>query len=175
MPRRAACIVFVSSQMGHVGAVSRTVYCATKHAVEGLVKAMALELAPRGVRVVSVAPTFVRTAMTAAQLDDPEIGPRLLAQIPLGRSATPRRSRTPSSWLGFAAGGDDDGHEPARRRRLDRALTRSVSPCIARCLKHLTLDYVCIACKTAQARELGERTTVDLATLHTYVAREVTR
>jgi NAD(P)-dependent dehydrogenase (short-subunit alcohol dehydrogenase family) len=82
-------IVLISSQMGHVGAVRRTVYCATKHAVEGLVKAMALELAPAGIRAVSVAPTFVRTDMTASQLDDPSIGPGLLAQIPLGRWATP--------------------------------------------------------------------------------------
>jgi NAD(P)-dependent dehydrogenase (short-subunit alcohol dehydrogenase family) len=85
---RPGVVVFVSSQMGHVGAAERTVYCATKHAVEGLVKAMAVELAPDGIRVVSVAPTFVRTAMTAAQLDDPEIGPRLLGGIPLGRWAT---------------------------------------------------------------------------------------
>jgi NAD(P)-dependent dehydrogenase (short-subunit alcohol dehydrogenase family) len=84
---RGGCIAFVSSQMGHVGAVQRTVYCASKHAVEGLVKAMAVELAPDGIRVVSVAPTFVRTEMTAAQLDDPVIGGRLLGQIPLGRYA----------------------------------------------------------------------------------------
>jgi len=84
----AGSIVFVSSQMGHVGAVGRTVYCATKHAVEGMVKAMAVELAPDGIRVVSVAPTFVRTEMTAAQLDDPEVSGRLLEQIPLGRFAT---------------------------------------------------------------------------------------
>jgi len=84
---RGGCIAFLSSQMGHVGAVNRTVYCASKHAVEGLVKAMAVELAADGIRVVSVAPTFVRTDMTAGQLDDPVIGARLLAQIPLGRYA----------------------------------------------------------------------------------------
>jgi NAD(P)-dependent dehydrogenase (short-subunit alcohol dehydrogenase family) len=84
---RGGCIAFLSSQMGHVGAVDRTVYCASKHAVEGLVKAMAVELAADGIRVVSVAPTFVRTDLTAPQLDDPVIGPRLLAQIPLGRYA----------------------------------------------------------------------------------------
>ncbi len=92
-------IVFVSSQMGHVGAELRTVYCATKHAVEGLVKAMALELAPRGIRVVSVAPTFVYTEMTAAQLDDPETGARLRAQIPLGRPATPEEVADAVTWL----------------------------------------------------------------------------
>jgi NAD(P)-dependent dehydrogenase (short-subunit alcohol dehydrogenase family) len=85
---RPGCIVFVSSQMGHVGAPDRTVYCATKHAVEGMVKAIAVELAPAGVRVVSVAPTFVRTEMTSAELDDPARGPQLRAQIPLGRFAT---------------------------------------------------------------------------------------
>lgn len=86
--RRSGVIINVSSQMGHVGAARRTVYCATKHAVEGITKALAVELAPHGIRVVSVAPTFVRTEMTAAQLDDPDIGPALLAQIPLGHFAT---------------------------------------------------------------------------------------
>ena len=97
--RAGGCIVFVSSQMGHVGAVNRTVYCATKHAVEGLVKALALELAPRGIRVVSVAPTFVRTEMTAAQLDDPELATRLRAQIPLDRYATPGEVADAVVWL----------------------------------------------------------------------------
>jgi len=78
-------IIMISSQMGHVGAPQRSVYCATKHAVEGLSKALAVELAPAGVRVLTVAPTFVRTAMTEAQLDDPEVGPELLEGIPLGR------------------------------------------------------------------------------------------
>jgi NAD(P)-dependent dehydrogenase (short-subunit alcohol dehydrogenase family) len=78
-------IIMMSSQMGHVGAAQRSVYCATKHAVEGLTKALAVELAPEGIRVVSIAPTFVRTAMTAAQLDDPAIGPGLLSRIPMGR------------------------------------------------------------------------------------------
>jgi len=56
-------IINMSSQMGHVGAVNRSVYCMTKHALEGLTKAMALELAPHGIRVVSVAPTFVETPL----------------------------------------------------------------------------------------------------------------
>ncbi len=81
-------IVLISSQMGHVGAPLRSVYCATKHSLEGLTKALAVELAPAGVRVVSIAPTFVRTAMTSAQLDDPVTGPQLLAGIPAGRFAT---------------------------------------------------------------------------------------
>ncbi len=47
--------------MGHVGAVNRSVYCLTKHALEGLTKAMALELAPHGICVVSIAPTFIES------------------------------------------------------------------------------------------------------------------
>jgi NAD(P)-dependent dehydrogenase (short-subunit alcohol dehydrogenase family) len=86
---RGGAIVTVGSQMGHVGAELRSVYCATKHAVEGLVKSLGVELAPAGIRVLSVAPTFVRTEMTAAQLDDPDVGERLRAQIPLGRFGTP--------------------------------------------------------------------------------------
>ena len=86
--RRGGAIVFISSQMGHVGARERTVYCASKHAVEGLVKALAVELAEREIRVVSVAPTFVETDLTRGWLEDPEIGPALLAQIPQGRFGT---------------------------------------------------------------------------------------
>lgn len=77
-------IVLTSSQMGHVGAAGRTVYCASKHAVEGLVKAMGVELAPHRVRVNAVAPTYVRTPMTAALLEDPAFAARLAAAIPLG-------------------------------------------------------------------------------------------
>jgi NAD(P)-dependent dehydrogenase (short-subunit alcohol dehydrogenase family) len=78
-------IIDVSSQMGHVGAPRRTVYCATKHAVEGLTKAMAVELAPHKVRVNSVAPTFVETPMTKPLLEDETLREDTLSRIPLGR------------------------------------------------------------------------------------------
>jgi len=81
-------IVNMSSQMGHVGAVDRTVYCMTKHAVEGLTKAMAVELAGHNIRVVSVCPTFVETPMSAAFFEDPSFRQRVLDQIPLGRIGT---------------------------------------------------------------------------------------
>jgi NAD(P)-dependent dehydrogenase (short-subunit alcohol dehydrogenase family) len=81
----AGAIVLLSSQMGHVGAAGRTVYCATKHAVEGLTKAAAVELAPHGVRVNAVAPTCVETPMTAASLADPAFRAGVLDRIPLGR------------------------------------------------------------------------------------------
>ena len=78
-------IVNVSSQMGHVGGENRTVYCATKHAIEGLTKAMALDLAPRGIRVNSLCPTFVRTPMAEAFLANPAFRDQTVSRIPLGR------------------------------------------------------------------------------------------
>jgi len=82
-------IVNVSSQMGHVGSdLNRTVYVMTKHAVEGLTKAMAVELAPKGVRVVSIAPTFVTTPLTKPFFEDPAFRKWVLDRIPLGRLGT---------------------------------------------------------------------------------------
>jgi NAD(P)-dependent dehydrogenase (short-subunit alcohol dehydrogenase family) len=78
-------IVLISSQMGHVGAEERSVYCTTKHAVEGLTKAAAVELAPHRVRVNAVAPTFVETPMTAPFLADAEFRAGVERRIPLGR------------------------------------------------------------------------------------------
>jgi NAD(P)-dependent dehydrogenase (short-subunit alcohol dehydrogenase family) len=89
MPASGGVVIFLSSQMGHVGAAHRSVYCATKHAVEGLTKAMALELAPRGIRVVAIAPTFVETPMTAPFLADSSFRQATLSQIPLGRLGAP--------------------------------------------------------------------------------------
>lgn len=78
-------IINLSSQMGHVGSPRRTVYCATKHAVEGLTKAMAVELAPNGIRVNAVAPTFVDTPMTRPFFEDETFRADVLRRIPLGR------------------------------------------------------------------------------------------
>jgi NAD(P)-dependent dehydrogenase (short-subunit alcohol dehydrogenase family) len=81
-------IVNMSSQMGHVGSPNRTVYCMTKHAIEGLTKAMAVELAPKGIRVNSVAPTFIDTPLTKPMLDDPEFREFVFGMIPLGKLGT---------------------------------------------------------------------------------------
>jgi NAD(P)-dependent dehydrogenase (short-subunit alcohol dehydrogenase family) len=78
-------IVNVSSQMGHVGAKKRTVYCGSKHAIEGLTKAMAVELAPEAIRVNSVCPTFIATPMTAPMLESPGFQAEVVAKIPMGR------------------------------------------------------------------------------------------
>ncbi len=82
-------IVNISSQMGHVGSPGRTVYCMTKHALEGLTKAMAVELAPHNIRVNSVAPTFIETPMTAPMLAKPEFRAFVDNMIPLGRIGKP--------------------------------------------------------------------------------------
>jgi NAD(P)-dependent dehydrogenase (short-subunit alcohol dehydrogenase family) len=90
MADRGGVIVNMSSQMGHVGSErDRTVYVMTKHALEGLTKAMAVELAPRGIRVVSLAPTFVATPLTRPFLDDPATRKWIVDHIPLGRVGTP--------------------------------------------------------------------------------------
>src|SRR6266852_2249706 len=82
-------IISMSSQMGHVGSdLNRTVYVTTKHAVEGLTKAMAVELAPKGVRVVSIAPTFITTPLTKPFFEDPVFRRWVLDRIPVGRLGT---------------------------------------------------------------------------------------
>ena len=87
--QRSGVIINISSQMGHVGSErNRTVYVMTKHALVGLTKAMAVELAPKGVRVVSIAPTFIETPLSKPFLDDPETRKWVLDRIPLGRIGT---------------------------------------------------------------------------------------
>jgi NAD(P)-dependent dehydrogenase (short-subunit alcohol dehydrogenase family) len=91
-PARAArggAIVNMSSQMGHVGAPNRTVYCLTKHALEGLTKALAVELAPANIRVNSIAPTFIETPLTAPMFARPEFHRWVHDRIPLGRLGQP--------------------------------------------------------------------------------------
>lgn len=78
-------IIHISSQMGRVGGVQRSVYCASKHAIEGLTKAMAIDLAPYGIRVNSVCPTFVETSMTKDYFGQPEFRADVLKKIKLGR------------------------------------------------------------------------------------------
>jgi NAD(P)-dependent dehydrogenase (short-subunit alcohol dehydrogenase family) len=82
-------ILNITSQMGHVGSTRRTVYCMTKHALEGLTKAMAVELAPDNIRVNAIAPTFIETPLTKPMLDDPTFQDFVLSRIPLGRIGQP--------------------------------------------------------------------------------------
>ena len=78
-------IINISSQMGHVGGKKRSVYCATKHAIEGLTKAMALDLASYNIRVNSLGPTFIETPMTKPFFQDVKFLEETHSKIPLGR------------------------------------------------------------------------------------------
>lgn len=78
-------IIHMSSQMGHVGSPTRTVYCTSKHAIEGLAKAMGVELAPHNIRVNSIGPTYILTAMTAPNFENQAFREDALSRIPLGR------------------------------------------------------------------------------------------
>lgn len=78
-------IINLSSTFGKNGRPRHSVYSATKHFIEGFTKSVAVEMAPKGIRVVAVGPTAIDTAMTHDRLRDPVIGGDLLARIPLGR------------------------------------------------------------------------------------------
>jgi len=86
--RQGGAIVNLSSVNGHVGGGNRSVYTATKHAIEGLTKAMAFELGPRGIRVNALAPGFVETPLTEGVLGDPKFRDRIVRATPMGKLAT---------------------------------------------------------------------------------------
>jgi NAD(P)-dependent dehydrogenase (short-subunit alcohol dehydrogenase family) len=85
---RGGSIIHMSSQMGHVGGENRTVYCMTKHGLEGLTKAMAIDLAPAGVRVNSIGPTFIDTPLTKPFFQNAAFRDDVLRRIKLGRLGT---------------------------------------------------------------------------------------
>ena len=103
-------IINMSSQMGHVGSPNRSVYCMTKHAVEGLTKAMAVELAPNGVRVNALAPTFIETPMTRSMLDDPDFKEFVQRMIPLGKVGQPNDVAVAALYLASDASAMVTGH-----------------------------------------------------------------
>ncbi|KQB95827.1 3-oxoacyl-ACP reductase [Loktanella sp. 1ANDIMAR09] len=79
-------LINISSQMAHVGGNDRAVYCATKFAVEGFTKAMAIEWGKQGIRVNTICPTFIRTPLTEVTFSDPDKVAWLLSKIKLGRA-----------------------------------------------------------------------------------------
>ena len=89
MLKRDICgsIIHISSQMAHVGGVDRAVYSASKHAVEGMVKSMAIEWGTNGIRINSICPTFVRTPLTEPTFQDPDRVSWIKSKIKLGRVA----------------------------------------------------------------------------------------
>jgi NAD(P)-dependent dehydrogenase (short-subunit alcohol dehydrogenase family) len=83
--RKPGSIINVSSQMGHVGGANRTIYCTSKFALEGLTKAMAVELGPHGIRVNTLCPTFIETPMTRPFFENETFRASVLSKIKLGR------------------------------------------------------------------------------------------
>ena len=81
-------LIHMSSQMGHVGAANRTLYCASKWGLEGFRKALALDLAPHGIRSNTIAPTFIETPMTRPFFENKVFLDSVLAKIKLGRLGT---------------------------------------------------------------------------------------
>jgi NAD(P)-dependent dehydrogenase (short-subunit alcohol dehydrogenase family) len=86
---RTGRIVAISSQMGEVGYPGRAAYCASKHAVNGLVRALAVEWAPVGIAVNAVAPTFIETPLTKPMFENKEFYNDVISRIPLGRLGKP--------------------------------------------------------------------------------------
>lgn len=107
---RGASIIHMTSQMGHIGSPNRTVYCMTKHAIEGLSKAMAVELAPAGIRVNCVAPTFVKTPLTETMFADPAFAEFVQRMIPMGELATAEQVAAAVVYLASPAAGMITGH-----------------------------------------------------------------
>ena len=85
----AGSLIHMGSQMGHVGGVNRSLYCASKWALEGMSKAIALDLAAHGIRSNTIAPTFIETPLTAPMLEDADFRAGVLAKIKLGRIGRP--------------------------------------------------------------------------------------
>ena len=78
-------LIHISSQMGHVGGPNRSLYCASKWAIEGMNKAMALDLAAHGIRSNTIAPTFIETPLTKPYFEDAGFKASVLSKIKLGR------------------------------------------------------------------------------------------
>ena len=78
-------LINISSQMGHVGGPKRTLYCASKHALEGMTKTLGWELGPQNIRVNSICPTFIETDLTEGMLADPSFHAFVTSKIALGR------------------------------------------------------------------------------------------
>jgi NAD(P)-dependent dehydrogenase (short-subunit alcohol dehydrogenase family) len=83
--KKSGSLINISSQMAHVGGVERAVYSATKHAVEGMTKSMAIEWGKYGIRVNTICPTFIKTALTASTLNRPEMSQWVKQKIKLNR------------------------------------------------------------------------------------------
>jgi NAD(P)-dependent dehydrogenase (short-subunit alcohol dehydrogenase family) len=154
---RGGAVVPVSSQMGRVGAPNRSVYCMTKHAVEGLTKAMAVELAPHGIRVNAIGPTFVETPLSRSFFADPAFREWTLARIPLGRVGRPSEVATAALFLASPAAAEA-GRHPAPRRGVPADQRQAALP-LARCRSRRECGGYLRACQNITYR-FGRRAQV---------------
>lgn len=84
----AGSVINMSSQMGHVGAANRSLYCASKWGLEGFTKAAAIELGLHAIRVNTICPTFIDTPLTRPYFEDTAFRDEVLSKIKLGRLGT---------------------------------------------------------------------------------------
>ena len=88
--RGSGCVIMISSMASHYGIPKVIAYTASKTAIEGMTRALAVEWSPRGVRVNCIAPGFIVTDMSSRALDnDPERKSRVLARTPEGNLGDP--------------------------------------------------------------------------------------
>ena len=107
---RAGRIINISSQMGSVGYPGRAAYCASKHAVNGLTKALGVEWASEGITVNAVAPTFIDTPLTKPMFEDPEFREDVLRRIPAGRIGSVNDVSSAVTFLASRGAGLITGH-----------------------------------------------------------------
>jgi len=98
-------IINISSQMGHVGGIDRTAYAASKHAIEGMTKSMAIEWGLHGIRVNTICPTFIRTPLTESTFQNPERAAWIKSKIKLGRIGEIEDVMGPAVFLASDASG----------------------------------------------------------------------
>ncbi len=110
LERGRGSIVNIASQNGLVGYYKRAAYCSAKAGVVNLTRVLTLEWAPRGIRVNAIAPTFVRTPLTASTFADPQLGPDLVGRIPLGRIGEPEDVAAAVVFLSSPAASMITGH-----------------------------------------------------------------
>ncbi|PJF46767.1 MAG: SDR family oxidoreductase [Chloroflexi bacterium] len=110
LPRGSGKIIFVSSVLGFQGGITVPAYSAAKHAVVGLVRALANEWAGRGVNVNAIAPGYMNTEMVAPLMNDPDRGPAILSRIPAGRLGEPGELVGAVIFLASAASSYVHGH-----------------------------------------------------------------
>ncbi|WP_207870805.1 SDR family NAD(P)-dependent oxidoreductase [Brevundimonas goettingensis] len=128
---RSGSIINVSSQMGHVGGAGRSLYSASKWGLEGLTRCMAIDLAPHGVRVNTLCPTFIETALTRPILDTPGTRDFVLSRIKFGRLGQMEGTHRPPPAPRLRRLQPDDGQFGHGRRRLDgRLIHRLMSGCL---------------------------------------------